>query len=453
MLDFASCERLVSSARDKRSKPYANNTRVEKRDEDTYILRLHATDIATFHRDGRVTLNSGGWRTVTTMDRLRAVTSHLYSERGQWYVDAEPDVNDSSPPRGERTVLKPFEALNPGPEPVKPAEGCVAGEIHAVPYSEEKLVTRGDMEKMGITDEDIVRPYDGSYFVGYTPVYGTIYTYYGEESYSYSTDYHARIGAEYETCLDDRTRYEQCPHCKLFDAQHRAWDQAMNGDRWGRNRAHGYAAMVENLERYGTREAWHEAYLADYRQTREERKAHKEWLDRNRVPFQDDMEITSEGYAPRPDVKAIKQAKKQLSAIDRKKKRINIFITNAVNELVTNGVPMPSGSDCWYCSLRDVHTGTTWGDLGDHAHLADHMREHYYVPSMFVNAMREAGYRDAGIYMLLGMDPENDRMGGQNASVDLVTRALRRYLYKRLIPELGSNAIPPQVGSTGRYHG
>jgi hypothetical protein len=67
-------------------------------------------------------------------------------------------------------------------------------------------------------------------------------------------------------------------------------------------------------------------------------------------------------------------------------------------------------------------------------HLSEHIKERYYVPSMFVNAMRDANYQDAGIYFMLAMNPEANTMGGERAEEDTVTRALRKYLYTRLIP-------------------
>lgn len=39
-----------------------NNTYLEERDGNTIAVKLHATDVVTFHRDGRVVLNSGGQR-------------------------------------------------------------------------------------------------------------------------------------------------------------------------------------------------------------------------------------------------------------------------------------------------------------------------------------------------------------------------------------------------------
>jgi hypothetical protein len=427
MLDFAQCEQLVSSARDKRSKPYANNTRIERRDEDTYALRLHATDIATFHRDGRVTLNSGGWRTVTTKDRLSAVTPHIVSERGDWYVRAEPDPDDPRPERWpQRTIPKPFHALDPGPEPVKPTEGCIAGTETCEPETREVFIREGEHR-----DDDITLEHCDGYFSAKVRRVVHVATAWREEQYNY----HA---PRPETTFPDADehKWEQCPHCALFERQHRAWSEAMNGGGWGRNRTEGYAKMTAMLERFETREAWQDAYLEEFRAVKAARKLYREWDERNRVPFTDGMEVNAEGYAPRPNRREIERNARRERQLEKKKKRINKFVADAVNELVTNGLKLPSGGDCWGCALRDPNEPRAEAFGTDH--LEQHIRERYYVPSMFVNALREAGYSDTGVFIHLGMDPDEGTMGGEKArygTADVVTRALRTYLYRRLIPE------------------
>lgn len=62
----------------------ARNTYLERRG-DSIALKLHATDIATFHTSGAVTLNSGMWKTATTKERLSLLV-RINQERGQWYV-------------------------------------------------------------------------------------------------------------------------------------------------------------------------------------------------------------------------------------------------------------------------------------------------------------------------------------------------------------------------------
>ena len=53
------------------------------------IIRLHGTDIVRKHANGSVTLNSAGWKTVTTKDRMNdhmPAGFQLYSDKGQWFV-------------------------------------------------------------------------------------------------------------------------------------------------------------------------------------------------------------------------------------------------------------------------------------------------------------------------------------------------------------------------------
>jgi hypothetical protein len=62
----------------------ANNTYLERRDDETVALRLHATDVVTF-RPGTITLDTGGWRTVTTKNRINYALP-VFSDKGTWYV-------------------------------------------------------------------------------------------------------------------------------------------------------------------------------------------------------------------------------------------------------------------------------------------------------------------------------------------------------------------------------
>jgi hypothetical protein len=42
--------------------------RVVKIDDDTYACRMYDTDVATYHRDGRVVMTLGGWNTMSTRE-------------------------------------------------------------------------------------------------------------------------------------------------------------------------------------------------------------------------------------------------------------------------------------------------------------------------------------------------------------------------------------------------
>ena len=51
-------------------------------------VRLHDTNVVEFHADGRILLNSGGWKTVTTKQRMNACLNEfkVYSQKRVWYV-------------------------------------------------------------------------------------------------------------------------------------------------------------------------------------------------------------------------------------------------------------------------------------------------------------------------------------------------------------------------------
>lgn len=60
-----------------------------RRDGELLKVRLHETDILTYFPDGGIQLNSGGWRTVTTKDRMSRYLPdgrYLLQERGVWYL-------------------------------------------------------------------------------------------------------------------------------------------------------------------------------------------------------------------------------------------------------------------------------------------------------------------------------------------------------------------------------
>lgn len=73
----------------KEDRPVANNTRIHRLPNGDIGIMLHATYVVTYCFNGPVILNSGGWKTVTTKDRInRFVPSciSLFQAGGQWYV-------------------------------------------------------------------------------------------------------------------------------------------------------------------------------------------------------------------------------------------------------------------------------------------------------------------------------------------------------------------------------
>ena len=94
--DYAS---LAAYLGRKESRPYASghHTRLVRIDPDRIALRLHRTDVLTWYHDGRITYDSGGWRTATTKARMAEYGPvRIWSERGDWYVS---DPRDPEHPR------------------------------------------------------------------------------------------------------------------------------------------------------------------------------------------------------------------------------------------------------------------------------------------------------------------------------------------------------------------
>ena len=63
-----------------------NNTYLERDSVECIVVRLHQTDIVNFFADGRVTLHTGGYRTVTTKERMNQfITGKIYQKAGAWF--------------------------------------------------------------------------------------------------------------------------------------------------------------------------------------------------------------------------------------------------------------------------------------------------------------------------------------------------------------------------------
>lgn len=61
-------------------------TALYRLDDDSIGLSYWNTVVVRFHRDGTVTLNSGGWRTVTTKARIAACGIDLSQRKFEWFI-------------------------------------------------------------------------------------------------------------------------------------------------------------------------------------------------------------------------------------------------------------------------------------------------------------------------------------------------------------------------------
>jgi hypothetical protein len=79
-------EHLLLLLRGRTTKRIENNTYVLNRG-DHLALRLHATDIIVAYPDGRTVIDTNGYHTNTTRDRLRYLQGgwHVFQQAGTWY--------------------------------------------------------------------------------------------------------------------------------------------------------------------------------------------------------------------------------------------------------------------------------------------------------------------------------------------------------------------------------
>lgn len=85
-ITFSEAEALMRRSRSGRRR-LGNNTYLYPRGSDSFAVRYHYTDIITIHADGTFTLNTGGWYTTTTKQRINDYgPARVYSEHGVWAV-------------------------------------------------------------------------------------------------------------------------------------------------------------------------------------------------------------------------------------------------------------------------------------------------------------------------------------------------------------------------------
>ena len=137
--------------------------------------------------------------------------------------------------------------------------------------------------------------------------------------------------------------------------------------------------------------------------------------------FYNDMIINSAGVPLKPEKPEISE--KILKKQKELKKKIKEYAVKCGTLAGSHKLPEPSGGDCWYCSMHEVKTGKPLGDLNGSDHLLQHIKDHYIVPALVYNALKETGYRWPEI---IGW--------GSMPVPDSVQRAVTKYLQRRLLP-------------------
>lgn len=111
------------------------------------------------------------------------------------------------------------------------------------------------------------------------------------------------------------------------------------------------------------------------------------------VLFTDNMVIPPHG--PIGDDASIKTITADKKAVDRMVKR---YVRGFVDDMLINGIPDPSGGDCWYCLMRSVDNPNDLEPMG-YSHYFSHFEEKYYVPTIFYKAVNENNYPNPGLIL------------------------------------------------------
>ena len=86
--NYGQAEEHLAQGRSKERRPLEGRaTSLERRAPDAIAVKYQATDVVTFRADGTAELDSGGWRTATTKERMNTYSMiNVWQRAGIWYV-------------------------------------------------------------------------------------------------------------------------------------------------------------------------------------------------------------------------------------------------------------------------------------------------------------------------------------------------------------------------------
>jgi len=78
------------TGRNSQSRKLANHTVLHRVDDSTIAIKLHSTDVITYHSDGRIMFDSGGWKTPTTKERMNSFSpARIHQATGSWEISID----------------------------------------------------------------------------------------------------------------------------------------------------------------------------------------------------------------------------------------------------------------------------------------------------------------------------------------------------------------------------
>jgi len=172
-----------------------------------------------------------------------------------------------------------------------------------------------------------------------------------------------------------------------------------------------------------------------------------EWPTTKVCRYFDGIRISWSGEILNPRTESLEE--RLVLAEEKMRKSIDRYIEGYFAAMEEGKMPLPSGGDCWDCSMivsDGPDKGKPLGDVKEGDHLLSHIKERYYVPSLLWNAVRARGYRDLNFAMSMKLDHTawdseglmKVRRAWQSDKADTHTikdlrRDFRKYLSKHLL--------------------
>jgi hypothetical protein len=86
-MTHAEAVKMVRGKRNADRRKIGNNTYAEILHDGTVAIKLHNTYVVKINPNGTYTLNSGGWQTVTTKDRINQYSPrYVFQKNYEWFV-------------------------------------------------------------------------------------------------------------------------------------------------------------------------------------------------------------------------------------------------------------------------------------------------------------------------------------------------------------------------------
>lgn len=105
---FKEAEEFLAKGKDKSKRPLGFATYLIKRKDGSIAVRLWDTDVVVYKPNGDIVLNSGGWRTPTTKDRLNGYSPITIAQTNKvWYVCRKGKWEEKNVPFRDGMIVHP----------------------------------------------------------------------------------------------------------------------------------------------------------------------------------------------------------------------------------------------------------------------------------------------------------------------------------------------------------